>query len=350
MSKLQQLVPLFLAVASYFNSYFIGLFDQNDQLSPLLLMVTIGQFYIFWWMFPQLQRFISHVISKNHQLKFTKKYQLLLLIVTYLFSAVLIAICINLFVKLYFIFALNNIAVISYLHFGVYSLLGLINGSIILVVQLYRQSQVDFHQQQIQLVKLEQENERAHLALLQAQIDPHFLFNNLNTLYSLIHQNSKMASDYLLHLSGYLRRSFEQVSTPLIPLTKELIELEHYIEILKVRFVDCITIVISEQCQDLRSQIPPLSLSELIENSVKHNKIDIKSPLLITISIFSDRVEVKNNCNKKQVDNSNGVGLENLNKRIKMLTNKTLIITETFEEFIVYVPLINKAGSKEANV
>jgi len=81
-----------------------------------------------------------------------------------------------------------------------------------------------------------------------------------------------------------------------------------------------------------------------------HNKIDIKSPLLITISIFSDRVEVKNNCNKKQVDNSNGVGLENLNKRIKMLTNKTLIITETFEEFIVYVPLINKAGSKEANV
>jgi two-component system LytT family sensor kinase len=349
MLNVQQLIPLFLAVASYFNSYFIGLFDQADQLSLLFLTVTIAQFYLFWWMFPQIQRFVAYLTENHCQLALASKYPLLLLIVGYLGSAIIISVSINLLLKLYFIVILNNAPVINWVHFAVYSLLGLINGGMILVIQLYLQSQVHFHQQQMQLAIIAQENERAQLVLLQAQIDPHFLFNNLNTLYSLIHQDSKTASEYLLHLSGYLRRSFEQVATPLISLTKELKELEHYLEILKIRFVDCIHIVISEQCQDLRSQIPPLSLAELIENAVKHNKIDVKSPLLVTISIFSDRVEIKNNRNKKQVHNSNGVGLDNLNKRIRLLTRKSLVITETSEEFIVKVPLINKEYSKVIN-
>ncbi|RHW75506.1 sensor histidine kinase, partial [Colwellia sp. RSH04] len=240
----------------------------------------------------------------------------------------------------------NNAPVISWLHFAVYSLLGLINGGFILIVRLYLYSQEKLHQQKIQLRAVEQENQRAQLRLLQTQIDPHFLFNNLNTLYSLINQDRKMASDYLLHLSGYLRRSFEQESRPLIPLTKELSELEHYLEILKIRFSDSLEIVINEEYQDLRSQIPPLSLAELIDNAVKHNNFDAKYPLFVIITVFSDKVEVKNNRNKSNTDNSNGVGLENLSKCIKLLTNKSLVITESPEEYSVKVPLTNRKAAK----
>ena len=342
MFKVQQLFPLLLAVASYFNHYFIGLFDQTDGFEFVALVILVLQFYLFWCVFPVLNKKVDYITSKNSSRQLNKQYKLLCLIVSFLLCAVAISVGINFLLKLYFIYVFNNAPVISWLHFTVYSLLGILNGGMILAVRLYLDSQSSLQRQKEQLRVMRQENERAQLNLLQAQVDPHFLFNNLNTLYSLINQDSKMASDYLLHLSGYLRRSFEQLSSPLIPLTKELMELEHYLEILKIRFADCFDVVIIEECQDLRAQLPPMSLAELIENAVKHNEINEACPLMVTITIFSDNIEVKNSCNKKTDVYSNGVGLDNLNKRVKLLTNKPLTITQSIEEFIVRVPLVNE--------
>ena len=343
-SKVQLLFPLLLALVSYFNHYFIGLFDQADSFEFISLAVIVTQYYLYWCMFPILNQRIGNTTLKNVNEKNSERYRVLSLVVCFLFSAVVISVVVKLILKLYFIYAFNNPPIINWLHFTVYGLLGLLNGGMVLAVRLYLHSQANYQKQKLQLSKMAQENERAQLSLLQAQVDPHFLFNNLNTLYSLINQDTKVASSYLLHLSSYLRKGFDQASTPLIPLTRELMELEHYLEILKIRFADCFDIVINEECHELSSNIPPLSLVELIENAVKHNEVDKKCPLLITITIFADSVEVKNNCNKKIVNNSNGVGLANLNKRLNLLTNKSLTIKENLEEFIVTVPLISKTA------
>lgn len=348
MLKVQQLIPFLLGVASYFNYYLVGLFDQADGLEPLVLAFVIIQLYIYWGLFSWLQGFADSLIARATQKTVEAKHRLQLLIVCHLMGSIIISICVNLGVKLWFIFYFNNAPVIGGLHILVYALSGLFNGGMVLSIRLFLHSQVRYQQQQIKLSAITQEKNNAQLALLQAQIDPHFLFNNLNTLYSLINQDRNMANEYLLHFSAYLRRSFSQLSTPLVPLREELKELAHYLAILKIRFASGIDVIINEDSQDLRAKIPPLCLAELIENAVKHNEIGERSPLQITITITTNHILISNTRNPKRSIDSNGMGLENLNQRLRLLLNQSLQVTEDINRFTVTVPLTNRVYDKAA--
>ncbi len=180
--------------------------------------------------------------------------------------------------------------------------------------------------------------------LLKSQIHPHFLFNALNTLKSLIKKQPEVAEEYLLKLSEYLRASMQSVSPELVGLDEELKLCTNYLDLQKMRFDNSFTLTntIPEHHIDSIS-VPPFSILSLIENAIKHNKFTTESPLQITLIQQGDRLIVKNNINtKSQVETSSGLGLKNLNSRYKILSGDEIIVNDNIEYFEVSIKAIKK--------
>lgn len=193
------------------------------------------------------------------------------------------------------------------------------------------------------------EKERIQKAHIQAQLDnlrnqinPHFLFNSLNTLMNLIPMNSKKAMNYLSKLSKFYRYTVSNREKPLVTLQTELDNVKIYTDLLKERFHNGIDIDLLEM-NNTNKLIVPLCLQLLIENAVKHNIVSKKKPLFITIKMVEEGtyIEVKNNIQKKiQKVNSTGMGLDNIRNRIAFFTNNPLRIEDKHDFFTVAVPLV----------
>ncbi|MBD2700336.1 histidine kinase [Spirosoma sp. BT702] len=210
----------------------------------------------------------------------------------------------------------------------------------------------DSRQYQQKLKVAEQEQEKLRMANLQSQLDtlkqqvnPHFLFNSLNVLDSLIEDDPKQARVFLEELSTvyrYLLRANEQHLTDL---GTELDFIHSYYHLLKTRHGPALqlNVTIDERYQSHR--IPPLTLQLLIENAVKHNIILPDQPLQIDIITDQDsRLQVRNNVQRKTMRVvSNGVGLTNILTKYKMLAQPAPIISENDGQFIVTLPLIETA-------
>ena len=179
------------------------------------------------------------------------------------------------------------------------------------------------------------------LDTLKNQVNPHFLFNSLNTLVTMIPEDTEMAITFVQKLSTTYRNILEVRNEKLIPLRQELKALDSYIYLLKVRFQGKIHIynTLDEHLMD--HFILPLSLQILIENAVKHNITAKNKPLNINIYEEEMYVVVENNLQKKnQSYNSTKMGLANIRSRYELLVDKQIIVEETTETFIVKLPLI----------
>ena len=188
---------------------------------------------------------------------------------------------------------------------------------------------------------LKRESLQAQLNALKTQVNPHFLFNNLNTLCSIIPDNPKQAVDFVQQLSKVYRHILEVKYEKSIPLKDEMEVLQAYSFLLKTRFEDNLYIDIQVNEASLDKKIVPLSLQLLMENAIKHNIISQDKPLKIIVTVIDDHLVISNNLQKKnQITESTGIGLNNIRNRYKLLTDKVIVITETNTNFTVSIPLI----------
>lgn len=185
---------------------------------------------------------------------------------------------------------------------------------------------------------LKSENLLVQLSSLKNQLNPHFLFNSLNTLSWLINEDKEKSQLYLQKLSQVLRYSLSMQEQSLVPLKEELTLVDNYIFLLQIRFGDNLKIV--KNIENIHFKIPPLSLQLLIENAIKHNIISMTSPLSIWIEISDNKLIVKNTLNPKANSEGTGIGLVNLNERFKILASCEIEIEQN-EAFIVTLPLIS---------
>lgn len=178
---------------------------------------------------------------------------------------------------------------------------------------------------------------------LKNQLDPHFLFNSLNVLTSLIEENPEAAQKFTTSLSKTYRYVLEQKNKDLIELSEEIKFAKTYINLLKMRFEDGINCSIPQELQLADAKIVPLSLQLLLENAVKHNKVSPEEPL--HIEIFEDKNElvVKNNLQVKEIlENGSKIGLFNIQQRYALLTKRKIQILKSENYFEVRLPLLTK--------
>jgi hypothetical protein len=179
---------------------------------------------------------------------------------------------------------------------------------------------------------------------LKNQLDPHFLFNSLNVLTSLIEEDPFQAQKFTTSLSKVYRYVLEQKNKDLVTVDEELQFARTYMKLLKMRFEDSIHLEIPDLCSNPEAKIVPLSLQLLLENAVKHNIVTSKKPLLIKVEEVNNMLVISNNLQEKQVvKKSTGVGLQNIRQRYDILTDREVRIEKTTSHFNVYLPMLSKS-------
>ncbi len=183
--------------------------------------------------------------------------------------------------------------------------------------------------------------ESAKFETLKSQIDPHFLFNSLNVLTSLIGENPYRAEKFTTKLSKIYRYVLEQRNKELTPLSEELKFAKTYMELLEMRFEDAVKFNIPTEVSNADVKIVPLSLQLLLENAVKHNVVSSAKPLTITIYEKDGYLLVENNVNPKDsLGKSTKVGLQNISDRYGLISSKNVEITKNNKKFTVRLPLL----------
>ncbi len=178
---------------------------------------------------------------------------------------------------------------------------------------------------------------------LKSQLDPHFLFNSLNVLTSLIEENPQQAERFTAKLSKVYRYVLEQKEKTLVPVKEELNFAKVYMELLKMRFEDSVTFEIPDTISNENYKIVPLSLQLLLENAVKHNIISEEHPLKISIVEKEGSLLITNDFNpKKIIKKGTGIGLHNILDRYALLTDKQVQIEKTSASFSVLLPLLTQ--------
>lgn len=175
---------------------------------------------------------------------------------------------------------------------------------------------------------------------LSRQIDPHFFFNSLSVLTSLIYKDADKSAEYVNQLSKVYRTILDKSDENLVLLDNELKLQDSYIYLMKIRFGDNISITIDITDESRKNTlIPPNTLQLLVENAIKHNKCSTKEPLFISISEDAKNIYIKNNINRRaQVDESSGIGLENIRNRFLLLKGKEIETSENDNTFTVKLP------------
>ncbi|WP_395054531.1 2TM domain-containing protein [Flavobacterium sp.] len=183
----------------------------------------------------------------------------------------------------------------------------------------------------------------AQLESLKNQIDPHFLFNSLNVLSSLIEENPDNAQKFTTSLSKIYRYVLEQKDKELVTVQEELAFAKTYMNLLKMRFEDSISYDVPLDYDNLEAKVVPLSLQLLLENTIKHNVVSEQKPLQIKIYIRNNYLVVENNLQKKEVlQDRRGVGLQNIIERYKLLSERKVVIEESESYFKVMIPILTK--------
>jgi LytS/YehU family sensor histidine kinase len=192
-----------------------------------------------------------------------------------------------------------------------------------------------------ELERFKKENAEFQFESLRNQVNPHFLFNSLNTLSSLIFQDQEKAGSFVRELSDVYRYILENRDRELVSLKKELEILKSYIYLILLRFEQNLSVKIDIPNRLDNLLIPPLTLQMLVENATKHNIISKRKPLKIQIFSADDYLVVSNNLQQKETRTySSKLGLENIKSRYNYLTDKAVEITDGPDNYIVKIPLI----------
>jgi len=194
---------------------------------------------------------------------------------------------------------------------------------------------------QLHVRQIQKQQRESELKLLKAQLTPHFLFNNLNTLDALIPPTSVKAKEYITGLSSLYRYLIETKDEEIVSLQQETEMVKHYFYLIKTRFGDAYQFNINQNNLDNDKFLPTGALQILIENVVKHNKTTNENPVVTTINIQNETITVTNvKTHIKTEIKSFGTGLKNLKERYRLLFDKTITIDDNQKEFKVTIPVV----------
>jgi len=193
-----------------------------------------------------------------------------------------------------------------------------------------------------QLLKLQKENLQSQFDVLKQQVNPHFLFNSLNVLTSLIRLEPELAEKFTEHLAKVYRYVLENKDNELVNLSTEISFLDAYIFLINIRFMDKVVVNIRIPEDRKNDRIIPLAMQLLIENAIKHNSMSKKSPLVIDIFIDeNNQLNVVNNLQEREAHmTSTGVGLKNIQNRYRLLNNTVPVFEKTETHFTARIPLV----------
>jgi sensor histidine kinase YesM len=298
---------------------------------PIVLGIIV-QFGVLWII---AQATLTKLISKGWKMNLN-------LFILGVVAIVLINNCLYFLIKSVVVTIFHpEFTVFSYFTLGLTTLEGFLKGilvmSMLFSLNFFKHWEIEIKEnEQLKKNELELEN-RA----LKSQLNPHFLFNNLNTLSSLIQQDPTIANDFLIEMSNMYRYILKTTDKEVVALKDELQFAENYNYLLKKRFGNNYNYTID--INNLDYMLPPISLHLLLENVVKHNKIDNEHPMNIKIKQIDDFLIIENTINIKNNVDSTKKGLHILAEQYKFLTNKTIAITQENKLFLVKLPLLKTA-------
>ncbi|MFZ4929248.1 sensor histidine kinase [Chryseobacterium sp. Mn2064] len=237
--------------------------------------------------------------------------------------------------------------ILSHINFGPVMLMVEVRGILInLVCYMFLtllQNNYTGQQIQLELEKVKSDNIGAQYELLKNQINPHFLFNSLNTLKLMAETNDEETVDFIIKLSDFYRFTLESRKLDLISVQEEMKIVGAYLFLQKARFGEGITFTNDLEEKITQTLIPPFTLQLLVENCIKHNIVSQSKPLHIKIYNTSDQIVIENPVQRKAAtEDSLGVGLDNIKMRYKHLLEQNITIYSDEEIFQIKLPLIHE--------
>ena len=213
------------------------------------------------------------------------------------------------------------------------------------LIAVYTSSQffIAWKKSLIDIEKYKAETANAELKNLKSQINPHFLFNNLSVLTALVYQDQDKAAAFINELSKVYRYALDNKNDELVTLQEELIFLQHYIYLLKIRFENSIVFNININEDQKQYYLPPMCLQMLVENAIQHNEASQAMPLQISIHAENNSLYIENNLQaRSDFSSSSKTGLKNIQSRFEFFTDAKVEILKTGKFFKVTLPLITK--------
>ncbi|SMD38115.1 Histidine kinase [Reichenbachiella faecimaris] len=203
---------------------------------------------------------------------------------------------------------------------------------------------IEWRQAAIDVERLKNENLKSKFETLKTQVNPHFLFNSLNALTSLVYADQSKAVEFIQKLSQVYRYVLDHQNDEVVPLQTEVDFLKSFVYLNTIRFGDNFEVVYKNMDTFLVNEnIPPVTLQMLIENCIKHNEISKKNQLKITVERKDDRISVDNNINliTSAKQDSSGLGLSNIISRYEMLSDQKVEVIHSKDSFEVIVPILS---------
>ncbi len=218
---------------------------------------------------------------------------------------------------------------------------GVLISLILLSVEVSTQFFANWKRSLVEVEKYKAESYQAQLQNLKDQVNPHFMFNNLSVLSSLVYKDQDKAVDFINQLSKVYRYLLDSRTLELVTLKEELAFIGSYTYLLQIRF-DRNLVFKMDIPSDYESRlIPPMALQMLIENAIKHNEISEAFPLTIQVGIRNGKVEVRNAIRlRSNPETSCKTGLKNIRERYRFFTDEEVEVEETKEHFTVRIPLL----------
>lgn len=237
--------------------------------------------------------------------------------------------------------------ILSHINFGPVMLMVEVRGILINLIfyMFLHLLQQNYENQQVnmELEKIKSDSLGAQYELLKQQVNPHFLFNSLNTLKAMVEIGDEEAVDFILKLSNFYRYTLESRKLDLIHVSEEMEILNAYLFLQQARFDGGFSFTSTLNEEILHTLIPPFTLQLLIENCIKHNVVSLDKPLHISLYAEDGQIVLENPIRLKTADNNSlGVGLKNITLRYQHLLEKPIEIINDGQIFKIKLPLIHE--------
>ena len=298
----------------YLTGDFLCLFFLN---LPICILIGLIDYKI-------IQRIYESGVVKNLYLRFLVDILLATLFVT------ATSICVNWITSLF----------VPFEYFRLRTTLPPIlwNSFIVLFIEIFRYSQQQVEVEK-QLAIAQKEKALYQFEALKNQINPHFLFNSLNVLASLSYQDAEKTNLFAKKLSGVYRYLLATHEHSVVTLKEELSFVDSYLFLEYIRFGEALHVKIQNSTSFPNKKVIPASLQMLVENALKHNICSVSQPLSVYITVFEDKIVVRNNLQLRNSVNKGGIGLENLKKQYA-IHEKQIHVEQTDTDFIAILPFI----------
>lgn len=217
-------------------------------------------------------------------------------------------------------------------------LLAVLVANLLLIMKKMQQAQAEN-------IRLAEEKSRAELSALKEQLSPHFFFNTLSTLSSIVRNSKKEDALTFIERMSQTYRYTLSIKKNLVKVGEEMDFLNDYVFLLQERYGDKLVYINEVDEAFYNSYLPPMSLQLLAENAIRHNIITRENPLIIRVYTDDGNICIENNLNEKPSEGSLGIGLKNLSDRYRLLAEKDIVISKKNGKFIVKLPLIKNEAN-----